>query len=94
MPRRTVASPSVADYEEQIRFVIGAPNLDFNQPVSMFLAKQIMKWKQTLQEDLTCSICLETICCDKCICVLSCSHHYHFSCIQQNQSGKCPMCRQ
>jgi hypothetical protein len=86
MPRKPV------DYENQIRFILDA-GLAPNQPVSMYLAKQIMKWKQTLQEDLTCSICLETICCDKCICVLMCGHHYHFNCIYQNQSGKCPMCR-
>jgi len=87
MPPRRMLEQS----ESQVRFILHTHTP--NQPVSMFLAKEVMRMKQILHEDLTCSICLETICCDKCICVLSCSHHYHFSCIQQNPTGKCPMCR-
>jgi len=89
MPRR---AQTLTDYENQIRFILDT-GVSFNQPVSIFLSKKILKLKQTLQEDLTCSICIDTICCEKCFTVLSCGHHYHFVCIQQNPSGKCPLCR-
>ena len=71
------------------RFTLGTQP---NQPVGSFLSKEYMRLKLQTNEPLECSICLEDICCNRCICVLMCGHHYHFECISKNQTGKCPLC--
>jgi len=63
-----------------------------NQPVGFFLAKEIYRLKTLANEPLECSICLESICCNLCFSVLMCGHGYHYSCIVQNVTGKCPLC--
>ena len=64
-----------------------------NQPVGLFLAREWFRLKAIANEPMECSICLEAICCDKCVCVLMCGHNYHYSCITQNLTGKCPLCQ-
>lgn len=73
-----------------VRYTLGTQP---NQPVSLFLARELFRLKAIANEPMECSICLDPICCDRCVCVLMCSHHFHYSCITQNESGCCPMCR-
>jgi len=72
------------------RFVLNN-NISPNQPVSRFLSQEVFKMKNQLNEELSCSICLESICCDKCYCLLLCGHGFHFVCI--SSQNICALCR-
>ena len=74
----------------QIRYVLkGKSN---NQPVSLFLAKEYFSQKERLHEVLECPICLETINCPNCFCLLMCGHFGHLNCLMSQ--NRCPLCRQ
>ena len=65
-----------------------------NQPVSNHLTKEYYSMIKSLGKSLECSICIEPIDCDKCICLLLCGHSFHYSCIMRVEPPiKCPLCR-
>ena len=87
MPR---AAATQTPPEPQVRYMLGN-NETPNQPVGEFLAKEFFRLKKIANEPMECSICLDTICCDRCIVVLLCGHVGHFMCLQKQSI--CPLCR-
>ena len=88
MPRQNNAGTQTP--QQTVRYILGN-NETPNQPVSEFLAKEFMRLKGIANENMECSICLEPICCNKCICLLMCGHSFHFVCIQKQ--SVCALCR-
>jgi len=73
-----------------VRYILGN-NETPNQPVSEFLAKEIVRLKGLAKETMDCPVCLEQICCNRCVVVLICGHYGHFMCLQKQ--SVCPLCR-
>jgi hypothetical protein len=76
--------------EIQSRYILGG-NETPNQPVGEFLGKEFLRLKGIAKEPMDCSICLEQICCDKCVCLLACGHVFHYMCISKQTT--CALCR-
>ena len=87
MPRARANSSSQTP---TTRYVLGN-NETPNQPVSEFLAKEFIRLKKIANEPMDCPICLDAICCDRCVCVLLCGHYGHYMCLQKQSI--CPLCR-
>ena len=77
--------------DQQTRYVLGNNDVP-NQPVGEFLGKEFLRLKSLANEPIECSICLSAICCDKCCCLLSCGHVFHYFCV--SKVSVCPLCRQ
>lgn len=88
MPRQNNAGTQTPP--QTVRYILGN-NETPNQPVSEFLAKEFMRLKGIANENMECSICLDTICCQRCCVVLQCGHYGHFMCLQK--LSICPLCR-
>ena len=59
--------------------------------VSDYLKDDYYEIKKILKNKLECSICLDEICCKKCLALLPCGHSFHLSCLLKCSS--CPLCR-
>lgn len=86
-----MARGSGANSQINVRYILGN-NETFNQPVSEFLSKEFVRLKKIANEPMDCSICLDSICCERCVIVLICGHYGHFMCLQKQSI--CPLCRQ
>lgn len=60
-------------------------------PVKTFLKNQVWDLLKQQNKECECSICLETIDCKNCYCLLSCGHSFHLCCIVGQT--RCPLCR-
>lgn len=85
-----MARGNSANASTQTRFILGN-NETPNQPVGEFLAKEFVRLKGLANEQMDCSICLDPICCTRCVVVLMCGHWGHFMCLQKQ--SVCPLCR-
>ena len=76
--------------QPNVRYILGN-NETPNQPVSEYLTKEFVRLKKLANEQMDCSICLDSICCPRCCVVLQCGHYGHFMCLQK--LSICPLCR-
>jgi len=60
-------------------------------PVKTFLKNQVWDLLEQQNKECECSICLETIKCKNCYCLLTCGHSFHMCCIIGQT--RCPLCR-
>jgi hypothetical protein len=88
--QRADAGTQTQTQTQSVRYILGN-NETPNQPVGEYLGKEFMRLKEIAKEPMECSICLDEICCNRCICLLTCGHHFHFMCIQR--TSVCPLCR-
>ena len=87
MPRQSAGTQT---QQQPVRYILNN-NETPNQPVSEYLSKEFMRLKGLAGENMDCSICLDPICCQRCICLLLCGHSFHYMCIQKQSI--CPVCR-
>jgi hypothetical protein len=74
---------------------VGAPQfIQLQSPiVSDYLKKNYLAMCRESGKTHECSICLEVVGgCEKCFCLLSCGHVFHFSCFIK-AGPQCPLCR-
>jgi len=67
----------------------------FNQKTFIcgdFLKNEYYNMAIQCNKKLDCVVCLEDICCRKCMAILPCGHYYHLSCLLQCKN--CPLCRE
>ena len=67
------------------------PQKPVNYMVNDYLKDDFYEMKLKLKQELECSICLDKICCKKCMCLLPCGHSFHLACLIK--CNFCPLCR-
>ena len=90
MPRGVPNFPNTTEVPQQI-FIQNPPQKPVDHIVNDYLKDDYYELKKKLNIDLECSICLDKICCKKCLALLPCGHTFHLCCLLKCNS--CPLCR-
>ena len=71
------------------------PRREDDALVSPYLSDSYYEMARSLDHDMSCPICLESLmCCKSCFCLLKCGHALHVRCFLQMQDrSRCPVCR-
>jgi|TARA_A100001391_G_scaffold126651_1_gene86646 hypothetical protein len=56
-----------------------------------YLKNNYYDMAKQLNRKIECPVCLEEICCQKCMSILPCGHVYHLCCLMK--CDMCPLCR-
>jgi hypothetical protein len=67
------------------------PQKPVNYMVNDYLKDDFYEMKLKLNQALECSICLDKICCKRCMALLPCGHSFHLACLLK--CNFCPLCR-